>query len=386
MARARRPRRSPFALVWLIAPLLLLAVLVAPGTPAPRPAPTPAGDTPIGAACAPDNQACLIMAWSSAVDTIGVSATVAAFEARLPNEPLIASACHPIAHAIGSGAYDVYDDSVAALLAGSEACAGGYSHAVLVRELMDVPSDAIEALVARGMAVCTTPAVAADDVLITECAHGIGHAIVVRLSDIDTAIAGCMQIEAMPEAWLSIICADGAIMESFEPTDNRRRSIVTEGADPVVPCLSLARLEHQARCVHYAIRRLEDPSVAGQLARCATFEAPIVRDDCINGSISQAATGGDLSPESVPALCMPMADPTACVNYAATALGYLKERLEPEVAALCTTAGVETASCIAAAAMQVRDLLGAPAAEAACRAGDWSAAVRDACLVEARRQ
>jgi len=370
----------------LLGPLLGVLLLSAPlgtRTPSALPAPTPAAIevAAIGRDCPAEDFPCVIMAWSAAVDEAGVPMVVDEFERRMRDEIAFRDGCHAIAHAVGSGAYDLLGDSVAALLVGSESCAGGFSHAVLIRELMDAPRDALPELVERGLRVCSDPQITTDGVLIGECAHGIGHALVVRLSDITAAMTGCGTIGRDPlYDWLSILCVDGAIMESFEPTDNVRRSIVAEGSDPVTPCFALERSEHQGRCVHYAIRRLPGGDVRAQLVRCEGLLDPIVRDDCVSGSISQAATESNADQREIATLCAATRDPARCVGYAATAIGYLYERLAPEAETLCGAPGVDAARCISEAVRQVRDLAGSTAAVDACTALGLPAAARTACL------
>ncbi len=124
-------------------------------------------------------------------------------------DPVVAGACHPIAHKIGAGGLLYYKGDVGkAFVAGNGTCGSGYFHGLLQWKLAGVSSDKV-ASVAR--TVCTNPDIRANAFNYYQCNHGLGHGLMLYTGlDLPKALSYCHEL---PEAE-SIMCSGGIFMEN----------------------------------------------------------------------------------------------------------------------------------------------------------------------------
>ncbi|MHB8586923.1 MAG: hypothetical protein ACYDDF_13930 [Thermoplasmatota archaeon] len=116
--------------------------------------------------------------------------------------------CHFLAHAIGAAVYHLRHDLLAAMKEGSDACAGGYYHGVVIENMTE---EAAEGRVPSHLrSLCAATLVLGEQVEM-ECIHGVGHGLYLTQSANAThAVDGCTAFRIPAQ---SSYCVDGVFME-----------------------------------------------------------------------------------------------------------------------------------------------------------------------------
>jgi cytochrome c553 len=146
--------------------------------------------------CAQD-AACLEQAFGNLAYEDGPKAALDKL-AELQNDPVVAGACHPIAHKIGP-----------AFVAGNGTCGSGYYHGLLQWKLAGVSADQVGA-VAR--TACNDEEIKANAFNYYQCDHGLGHGLMLYTGyDLPDALDYCHQLATEFD---QVACSGGVFMEN----------------------------------------------------------------------------------------------------------------------------------------------------------------------------
>jgi hypothetical protein len=347
MAR-RRPTRGLNEWLLVGAGLVLLAVaaVVTPSTPN---APAPPLPVSIGAECPADDTPCRVAAWTAAVETRGLEAVIAIFDATVDETSVYDTDCHTISHALGSAAYERAGRDIGQAAAiGSLECSGGMVHGAVIRAMIEQqatgPTD-LEAIARR----CLAPDVSGSSwEHQRQCIHGMGHGLVAIGGPIEAALRGCDEIEIAEWPEAATVCGDGAIMEAFDPfIDGHATLLVRPDGDVMTPCLEFEDPRYAADCAYYAIRQATRPDFVAGLARCDALPDEI-RDACLRGAGADGWGSLLQLPDEVRRACATFRDPSDCRARLAFGVGEIVHVVPEAAEAYCVA--VADAGCLGAIA------------------------------------
>jgi mono/diheme cytochrome c family protein len=159
-----------------------------------------------------------------------------AFARDIRTNPTVGSGCHLIAHAIGAGALVRFhgDAGKAFVAAGNLAmtCWSGYYHGVLQRAFLGVPRTKA-ALSAASRRLCSSAAVHANDFVLYQCVHGLGHGLMIYTQyDLPFALRVC---DGLPTRWDQTSCTGGVFMENIQSSLGVASPWLKK-SDPLYPC------------------------------------------------------------------------------------------------------------------------------------------------------
>lgn len=161
--------------------------------------------------------------------------------------------CHDVAHALGQEIYslEVGDDNTRLLAAVSKCeyrCTGGCLHGVLGAFLQNSMRRTTHSAVGSSVIqACRPPQPLSHFLPIGECAHALGHALVVSSGNPYDALEFCDSAfqSVNHNRSLAHYCATGVVMQSG--------SRITEGRHPLHDCAKLPATAHAA-CYYYNLR------------------------------------------------------------------------------------------------------------------------------------
>jgi mono/diheme cytochrome c family protein len=130
--------------------------------------------------------------------------------AEMQNDPVVAGACHPIAHKIGAGGLLHFDGEVGpAFVAGNGTCGSGYYHGLLQWKLAGVSADQVGA---AARTACNDEEIKANAFNYYQCDHGLGHGLMLYTGyDLPDALDYCHQLVTEFD---QVACSGGVFMEN----------------------------------------------------------------------------------------------------------------------------------------------------------------------------
>jgi mono/diheme cytochrome c family protein len=153
---------------------------------------------------------CLEQAFGNLAYEEGPKAALDKLAEMQTTSPVIAGACHPIAHKIGAGGLLHYEGEVGpAFVAGNGTCGSGYYHGLLQWKLAGVKAEEVGS-VAR--TACNDPEIKANAFNYYQCDHGLGHGLMLYTSyDLPAALDFCHQLQTEFD---QVACSGGVFMEN----------------------------------------------------------------------------------------------------------------------------------------------------------------------------
>lgn len=153
--------------------------------------------------------------------------------AEMQGDPVVAGACHQIAHKVGAGGLLHFDGEVGpAFVAGNGTCGSGYYHGLLQWKLAGVEADEVGG-VAR--AACNDPEIKANAFNYYQCDHGLGHGLMLYTGyDLPDALDFCHQLQTEFD---QVACSGGVFMENQSSSFGLRTKWL-KTTDLLYPCNS----------------------------------------------------------------------------------------------------------------------------------------------------
>ena len=138
--------------------------------------------------------------------------------------------CHQISHWIGHAGLAYYkNDAGQALSHGAMTCNSGYYHGVLQLALAGLPKSAV---VKKARKLCTAPAVNANDFLLYQCVHGLGHGLMIYSGDdLPWSLSTCHKLLS---SFDRVSCTGGVFMQNLDTTMGVSRYLSAK--NPLYPC------------------------------------------------------------------------------------------------------------------------------------------------------
>lgn len=137
-------------------------------------------------------------------DPNSLDAALIKFKEAISSSPEISKKCHDYAHEIGHEAFDIFGFAVSIAHAGTDICAGGYTHGIL------------EHYFASDTRLGETPERACDGIDEKKrgsCFHGVGHGLMFLYGDdITKSLEKC---ETLGDKKWKNRCAEGVFMELY---------------------------------------------------------------------------------------------------------------------------------------------------------------------------
>jgi cytochrome c553 len=138
--------------------------------------------------------------------------------------------CHQISHWIGHAGLAYYkNDAGQALSHGAMTCNSGYYHGVLQLALAGLPRHEV---VKKARKLCTAPAVNANEFLLYQCVHGLGHGLMIYSGDdLPWSLSTCHKL---PTDFDRVSCTGGVFMQNLDTTMGVSRYLSAK--NPLYPC------------------------------------------------------------------------------------------------------------------------------------------------------
>jgi mono/diheme cytochrome c family protein len=154
--------------------------------------------------------ACLEQAFGNLAYEDGPKAALDELAEMQSKNPVVAGACHPIAHKIGAGGLLHYEGSVGkAFAAGNATCGAGFYHGLLQWKLAGVSADQVGS-VAR--TACNEPEIKVNAFNYYQCDHGLGHGLMLYTAyDLPKALDYCHELQTEFD---QVSCSGGVFMEN----------------------------------------------------------------------------------------------------------------------------------------------------------------------------
>ncbi len=272
----------------------------------------------------------------------GIGAALAQLERRAAGDTVMRDMGHVIAHALGRFIVGRRSGDPAVYAECREVFQAGCNHGVMEAYFASARAARPDAVTPPALdSLCdriTRPGAA--KLVALECAHGMGHGLIVRYrGDVHAALAGC---DHLTNAYARRECHDGVFMENAvratSSADMRVGTAAVEAGaaarhqpplarrgDPSFPCSGIDERYRDACWTYQPIIALEEAGGDQRRLIAACEEAPpLSRDDCFFG-IGKQATGWWQDEKRVARLCESIAVPgdSACVAGAADS--YLDE-------------------------------------------------------------
>ncbi|HYU32066.1 MAG TPA: hypothetical protein VEW48_07875 [Thermoanaerobaculia bacterium] len=236
--------------------------------------------------------------FASYLDTLGTQGILDVLEARNP-------LCHSEAHELGRAVYSHFKDLGRALHECGSRCSSACLHGVLKEAFGGSTLDQMRPQLA---AICTQGAMA-DIRRPGNCAHGMGHALMlVTGGDVEKSIDGCAGF-ATPA--MDYYCVTGVYMELFD-----QGAAKWTGKGPFYPCDTYTRFP--AACYRYQAARMLG-ALGGDRARLADLCRSLPTDQrrgCFHGAGFAALPAVAQKPELIANACpdQPVEDQTLCLE------------------------------------------------------------------------
>jgi len=182
-----------------------------------------------------DDQGCFEQAFGNVAYTSGPKDAMALLDESIAAQRIPADGkCHRIAHIIGAASLARNRGNVARTFAeGSANCFSGYYHGVLERSLSKVRSYNPDTLGAVIRDLCSDPVLSASPWLADQCAHGLGHGLMITTGySLPLSLGVC---ERLVSRWDQQSCKSGAFMENISTTYGVTSRYLRDD-DPLYPC------------------------------------------------------------------------------------------------------------------------------------------------------
>ncbi|HEV8578089.1 MAG TPA: hypothetical protein VGX68_03320 [Thermoanaerobaculia bacterium] len=267
------------------------------------------------------------------LETLGTPGILDALEALNPY-------CHNEAHELGRAVFSQRKDLGRALAECGSRCSSGCLHGVLKEAF---GNSTMEEIKPRLPSVCTQGAMA-DIQRPGNCAHGMGHALMLILgNDVEKAIAGCA---GFGDDAMAYYCVTGVYMELFDHAGEW----AAKETGPFYPCDVYTRFP--AACYRYQaprmLKRLGDRTKVAEL--CRTLPAA-QRLGCFHGFGFANLYAVSQQPDLISSLCpeTPAEEQTVCLEGAIESLAafnpvrasFLCLSLKDRAAEICKAAAQE---------------------------------------------
>lgn len=205
------------------------------------------------------------------------------------SDTYVASQCHQITHDLGREAAGYYKTLGEALSFEASACWSGYYHGVVEQRMSGYDDEELLELVPT---FCKEPAKNQYSFVHYNCAHGVGHGIMLRFdADLFASVPYCKK---MNDPWEQSSCVSGAIMQNVVSAQEGNPGATFKTGDLVYPCNAVEE-EFKDECwgmqTSYILwQSNQDLSKGFQI--CDTVEADFA-DDCYQ-SMGRDISGNSL--------------------------------------------------------------------------------------------
>lgn len=211
----------------------------------------------------------------------GAPAALAALQDDFETNEAVKAYCHQLVHAIGRAAGERYGDVPATFRQGDHFCGGGYYHGAMEAAVLRL---GVGLAPAEADALCASVRdERAQGLYHYDCAHGLGHGILIVLDhELFAALAVC---DALADAWERAPCHGGVFMENLMAEQHPGHvSRYLRADDPLYPCTAVAA-QYKAQCfpiqTSHALQ-VHGDDFAATFPLCAHIEAEF-RPGCYEG-------------------------------------------------------------------------------------------------------
>ena len=221
--------------------------------------------------------------------------------AEMQTDPIVAGACHPIAHKIGAGGLLHFEGNVGpAFVAGNGTCGSGYYHGLLQWKLAGVSADQVGS-VAR--TACNDPEIKANAFNYYQCDHGLGHGLMLYTGyDLPDALDYCHQLQTEFD---QVSCSGGVFMENQSSSFGLRTKWLSR-KNLLYPCNSkLVERRDKLYCYLLVTSHIL-PNVNGDWKKMADWCRKSERgwaDICFQSYGRDVAGNAGRDPEGMKSLC-----------------------------------------------------------------------------------
>lgn len=221
--------------------------------------------------------------------------------AEMQTDPIVAGACHPIAHKIGAGGLLHFEGEVGpAFVAGNGTCGSGYYHGLLQWKLAGVSADQVGS-VAR--TACNDPEIKVNAFNYYQCDHGLGHGLMLYTGyDLPDALDYCHQLQTEFD---QVACSGGVFMENQSSSFGLRTKWLSK-KNLLYPCNSkLVERRDKLYCYLLVTSHIL-PNVNGDWKKMADWCRKSERgwvDICFQSYGRDVAGNAGRDPEGMKSLC-----------------------------------------------------------------------------------
>jgi mono/diheme cytochrome c family protein len=138
--------------------------------------------------------------------------------------------CHQISHWVGHAGLAYYkNDAGVALSHGAMTCNSGYYHGVMQLAFAGLPRAAV---FAKAKKLCQNPVLHANEFLLYQCFHGLGHGLMIYSGDdLPWSLETCHRL---PDYINGDSCTGGVFMQNFDTTMGVSKYLKSN--NPIYPC------------------------------------------------------------------------------------------------------------------------------------------------------
>jgi cytochrome c553 len=221
--------------------------------------------------------------------------------AEMQTDPIVAGACHPIAHKIGAGGLLHFEGEVGpAFVAGNGTCGSGYYHGLLQWKLAGVNADQVGSVASTA---CNDPQIKANAFNYYQCDHGLGHGLMLYTGyDLPDALDYCHQLQTEFD---QVACSGGVFMENQSSSFGLRTKWLSK-KNLLYPCNSkLVERRDKLYCYLLVTSHIL-PNVNGDWKKMADWCRKSERgwaDICFQSYGRDVAGNAGRDPEGMKSLC-----------------------------------------------------------------------------------
>ena len=221
--------------------------------------------------------------------------------AEMQTDPIVAGACHPIAHKIGAGGLLHFEGDVGpAFVAGNGTCGSGYYHGLLQWKLAGVSADQVGSVASSA---CNDPEIKVNAFNYYQCDHGLGHGLMLYTGyDLPDALDYCHQLQTEFD---QVACSGGVFMENQSSSFGLRTKWLSK-KNLLYPCNSkLVERRDKLYCYLLVTSHIL-PNVNGDWKKMADWCRKSERgwvDICFQSYGRDVAGNAGRDPEGMKSLC-----------------------------------------------------------------------------------